>query len=79
MTTGYELMKYKEVYTKKTYSVIYDDDPVVKILNAERDQLIISKTVFYEVATYLEFTIRKVISKLADGENIDVNGLYVAN
>ena len=77
MNWDFELLEYEELYNKGKYSVIYDDDPIVKILNATKNQLIICKQVNYEVSPYIEYSIRQVKQQLNDTESLDVSGLNV--
>lgn len=73
----FELLQYEPIYNKNKYSVIFDDDPVVKILNATKDQLIICKQTFYETTPYSEYNIRQVKQRLNDNESLDISGLHL--
>lgn len=77
MSWDFELMEYEPLYNNGKYSIIYDNDPVVKIMNAMKDQLIICKQVNYEVSPYVEYSIRRVKQQLNDVESLDVSGLHM--
>lgn len=74
----FELLKYEPLYNKNDYQVIYDDDPVVKIMNAKNNDLIICKQTYFETSPYTEFSIRQVKAKLNDTESLDISGLHIA-
>lgn len=74
---NFELLEYEPLYNKNEYQTIFDDDPVVKILNAKKDQLIICKQTYFEISPYSEFVIRKVTQKLNESESLDISGLHI--
>lgn len=73
----FELLEHEDLYNKNKYQIIFDDDPVVKILNAQKDQLIICKQTYFEVSPYSEYVIRKVTQRLNDSESLDISGLHI--
>lgn len=73
----FELIKYEPLYNKNEYQIIYDDDPVVKIMNAKNNDLIICKQTYFETSPYTEFSIRQVRAKLNDAESLDISGLHI--
>ena len=73
----FELLSYEPLYNKNNYQIIYDDDPVVKILNARNDDLIICKQTYFETSPYTEYSIRQVKTRLNDGESLDISGLHI--
>lgn len=77
MNYDFELLEYEPLYNKGKYSIIYDNDPVVKIMNATKDQLIICKQINNEISPYSEYCIRQVKQQLNDIESLDVSGLNV--
>jgi hypothetical protein len=77
MNYDFELLEYEPLYNKGKYSIIYDNDPVVKIMNATKDQLIICKQINNEISPYSEYSIRQVKQQLNDIESLDVSGLNV--
>ena len=74
----FELLEYEPLYNKNEYQIIYDDDPVVKIMNAKNNDLIICKQTYFETSPYTEFSIRQVKAKLNDTESLDISGLHIA-
>ena len=73
----FELLEYEPLYNKNNYQQIYDDDPVVKILNAKHKNLILCKQTYYETSPYTEYSIREVTPRLNDTESIDISGLHI--
>jgi hypothetical protein len=74
-TSDFELIEYEELYNKCDYMIIYDNDPMVKILNAQENDLIICKNILFETTAYFEYTIRIVKRVLIDTDSIDTSGL----
>jgi hypothetical protein len=68
---NYELMKYEKLYNNYNYAVIFDDDKIVKLLNANAGDLIIATHVLNEGRPYLEFTIREVKARTIDDDVIE--------
>ena len=65
-TINFEVMKYEKLYNNYNYSVIYDDEHLVKILNANPGDLIIGQQVLFEGRPYLEFVIKEVKTRTHD-------------
>lgn len=59
-TYDYELLEFQELYNKNKYSSIFENDPVVKILNGKINQLIIAKKILFEKSPYEEFAVRQI-------------------
>ena len=74
-TSDYELIEYEELYNKLDYMIVYDDDPIVKILNAKENDLIVCKNILFETTAYFEYTVRIVKRVLNDSDSLDTSGL----
>ena len=57
----YQVIEYEKLYNGKNYSIITNNDPVVKLLNADDNDLIIAIQVLTETwRPYSEFIIKQV-------------------
>ena len=63
MCQDFEVLEYEKLYNNQKYSVIYNDEILVDILNANVGDLIICKTIFNEGRPYFEYTLREVYSR----------------
>jgi len=65
---NYEVIEHEDLYNGCEYSYIYDDEHLVKLLNANPGDLIIAVQVLFEGRPYLEFVVKEVKTR-----NVDVN------
>lgn len=70
---GYETIKYEKLYNNYKYAVIYNYDPVVKLLNAKDNDLIIAMQTMIEGRPYIEFVIKQI--KPYNEENDDEDNI----
>ena len=68
---NYEVIEHEPLYNGYNYSYIYDDEHLVKLLNANPGDLIIATHVLNEGRPYLEFVIKEVKTRNADVEDDD--------
>lgn len=67
MTYDYERTPFRECYNGRLYPVIYDSDPMVKLLNAMPGELIKCRRVLQEgEGVYNEYSIRQVVTKKSE-------------
>lgn len=71
----YELCEYKDLYNGAKYQTVYDNEPIVKILNAMNGDLIVVKALRNEKRPYWEYSIAQVKQCLNDADSIDISGL----
>ena len=57
---NYEVIEHEELYNGYNYSYIYDDEHLVKLLNANPGDLIIATQILNEGRPYFEFVIKEV-------------------
>ena len=62
----YEVLEYEKLYNGCNYSYIYDDEHLVKLLNANPGDLIVAVQVLNEGRPYLEFVIKEVKTRNND-------------
>ena len=60
MTYDYEVLPYETAYNNKDYAVIYDDDVMVKLLLAQKGDLIRCKRVMFDGSPYAEYMVKIV-------------------
>lgn len=60
LTSNFEVMEYERLYNNYEYSIIYDDEHIVKLLNANPGDLIIGTQIINEGRPYMEFIIKEV-------------------
>lgn len=65
---NYEVIEHEDLYNGCQYSYIYDDEHLVKLLNANPGDLIVATQVLFEGRPYLEFVIKEVKTR-----NVDVD------
>lgn len=75
MTFDYKIIPYEPAYNGRTYSVIFDYDVIVKILNAVNGDLICCKRVLNEGSPYGEYYLRRVTPTTNDVNIINPSGL----
>ena len=63
---NYEVLEYEKLYNGCNYSYIYDDEHLVKLLNANPGDLIVAVQVLNEGRPYLEFVIKEVKTRNND-------------
>jgi hypothetical protein len=67
---NYEVLKYEKLYNGYNYSVVFNDDKIVRLLNANPGDLIIATHILNEGRPYFEFAIREVKARTIDDDNI---------
>ena len=65
---NYEVIEHEDLYNGCQYSYIYDDEHLVKLLNANPGDLIVATQVLFEGRPYLEFVIKEVKTRNVDVE-----------
>lgn len=76
MSYDYEIVKDAVMpYNGRTYSIVYDKDPMVKILNALPGDIIQYKRILSEASPYGEYYRREVISTANDVNIIAPSGI----
>lgn len=75
MTYDYKILKPEEIPENRQYSVLFDNDPVVKILNALPGDVIQYKRVLYEGCPYAEYYRREIVSTVEDINSISKSGI----
>ena len=63
---NYEVIEHEDLYNGCQYSYIYDDEHLVKLLNANPGDLIVATQVLFEGRPYLEFVIKEVKTRNVD-------------
>jgi len=66
--SNYEVLKYEKLYNGYNYSIIFDDDKIVKLLNANSGDIIIATHILNEGRPYFEFTLREVKAHTIDDD-----------
>ena len=80
LTYDYELLPYEDYYNGRGYPIIYDSDPIVKLLNAMPGELIKCKRVRQEgESIYSEYYIRQVMTKKSEIGVIVESGICEGN
>lgn len=62
-------------YNKRSYSIIYDSDVVVKMLNALPGEIIEYRRIIFEGSPYGEYYRREVVSTMNDVNSISPSGI----
>lgn len=68
----FEVCEYEPLYNGMNYSIIYDDEPLVKILNANIGDIIIGMHFINEIRPYGEFTIKQVTARNNDNDDDEI-------
>lgn len=74
-TYDYDRTPYKPLYNKREYPIVFDSDPIVKILNAMPGELIQCKRIIFEASPYVETHIRVVQEIKNTINNIKPSGI----
>lgn len=75
LTYDYKIVENVETYNGRVYSIMYDKDPVVKMLNALPGDIVEYKRVMFEGSPYTENYRREVVSTMNDVNVISPSGL----
>lgn len=76
-TRNYEVCEFQPYENNKRYAMVYDDDIMVKILNAMEGDLIACQVLINDSSPYYEWQIRQVYS-IVHGNNLsDTSGLFI--
>jgi len=68
---SYEVIEHEDLYSSAQYSYIYDDEHLVKLLNANPGDLIVAVQVLNEGRPYLEFVVKEVKTRNVDADDED--------
>ena len=66
LSSNFEVMSYEKLYNGYDYSIIYEDEHLVKLLNANPGDLIIGTQIINEGRPYLEFMVKEVKQRGAE-------------
>lgn len=75
LSYDYKIIPYEDLYNGRSYSLIFDSDVIVKILNAVVGDLICCKRILCEGSPYGEYYLRQVAATASDANIIDPSGI----
>lgn len=68
-TSNFEVIEHEDLYNGYNYSVIYDHEHLVKIMNANPGDLIVGTQIINEGRPYMEIVVKEVKTKANDGDD----------
>lgn len=75
MTYDYKIVPESEIPDNRQYSILFDNDPVIKVLNALPGDIIQYKRILCEGCPYAEYYRREVVSTVEDVNSIAKSGI----
>lgn len=72
LSKDFEVCEYEPLYNGMNYSIIFDDELLIKILNANIGDIIIGTHIINEGRPYKEFSIKQVTARNNDDEDDDI-------
>lgn len=75
MTYDYKILPKDEIPNNRQYSILFDNDPLIKVLNALPGDIIQYKRILCEGCPYAEYYRREVVSTVEDINSISKSGI----